>query len=110
MTARNILLVAVALGQLSGTTPNPGEPSAWLSPLLQIPIGIVLAWFMIRAEKKMDEQTRAQRMQSVALERNSQALMIAVLSLKHGDGDIAELAAQLKTQCEIAQKHEDSPS
>lgn len=109
MTIPNLVLVAVIFGELAGATPSL-EPSGWISPLLQIPIGIVLAWFMVRAEKKMDEQTKAQRQQSVALERNSQALMIAVLSLKHGDGDIAELAAQLKSQCEQAQKHEDTTS
>ena len=101
-----MVLVSIVLAQIAGQA----EPTAWISPLLQIPIGGVLVWFMFRAERRMDEQTKASRQQAIALERNSQALMIAVLSLKHGDGDIADLAAQLKTQCEQAQKHEDTPS
>ncbi len=85
------------------------DPFNWLTIMLQAPALGVLVWFMLRAEKKMEEQTKAQNTQANAVERNSQALMIAVLSLKHMDSNIAELAQTLKAQSENAQhRHEDT--
>jgi thiol:disulfide interchange protein len=74
----------------------------WWEPLIAGgPITAVLAWFMLRSEKKTNEQTAA---------INNMAVMLAttILELKHGDAAIAELAARCKEQAERLQKHENS--
>lgn len=74
----------------------------WWEPLVASgPIGVVLLWFMLRSEKKTNEQTQA---------INNQVLMTAatILELKHGDSTIAELAARCKEQADRLAKHENS--
>jgi hypothetical protein len=97
MMPSHIVLVAIVLGEIA----NSVEPN-WLSPLLQIPIGIVLAWFMLRAEKKIDEQSQSNRMQARAIERNSMALMTAVLAMKNIDGNLSDLAKELHREAQQA--------
>jgi hypothetical protein len=74
----------------------------WWEPLVASgPIGVVLLWFMLRSEKKTNEQTNS---------INNQVLMTAatILALKHGDSTIAELAARCKEQADRLAKHENS--
>lgn len=74
----------------------------WWEPLVASgPIGVVLLWFMLRSEKKTNEQTQA---------INNQVLMTAatILQLKHGDASVAELAARCKEQADRLMKHENS--
>lgn len=80
------------------------DPASWITLMVQAPAIGVLVWFMLRAEKRMEEQTKAIIVQAGATDRNSQALMIAVLALQHGDGNLSALAEKLKNKCEVAQK------
>jgi len=71
----------------------------WWGPLVQggIP-GAVLLWFMLRGEKKLDEQTRAQREMAQALNSNAKSNIIVVLALKNLDSNITSLAQQLEDE------------
>lgn len=74
----------------------------WWEPLVASgPIGVVLLWFMLRSEKRTNEQTSA---------INNLVVMVAdtILELKHGDAAIGELARRCKEQAEKLQKHENS--
>lgn len=86
-----------------------GAPS-WLTIMVQFPAIGVLMWFMLRAEKRMESQTAAVIVQAGAVDRNSQALMIAVVALNHGDKSISELADKLKIKSENAQSHYEHPT
>ncbi len=74
----------------------------WWEPLVASgPIGVVLLWFMLRSEKKTNEQTAA---------INNMVVMIgaAILSQKHADAAISELTLRCKEQAERLQKYENS--
>lgn len=74
----------------------------WWEPLVASgPIGVVLLWFMLRSEKKTNEQTQA---------TNNSVIMTAavMLALKHLDASVADLAARCKEQAERLAKHENS--
>jgi len=79
----------------------------WWQPLLNAgALGAITAWFMWRAEKKLDEQTRAQREMALALNLNAKSNMIIVLSLKNLDANIGSLAQQLKDEIEKNESNE----
>lgn len=82
----------------------------WYSPLLNAgALGAVTMWFMWRGEKKLDEQTKAQREMTqemsrsqremaMALTLNSKSNLIVVLALKNQDAAITEIAKQLEAE------------
>lgn len=102
MTTANLCLIATA-----GAAAVPPDPS-WLSPLVQIPIGAVLAWFMFRAERKMEEQNRIQRAQVSATERATYAQMVALMGLRHMDLNIVQLAKIIAEQAQKAEQENDA--
>ena len=76
----------------------------WWEPLVATgPIGVVLLWFMLRSEKKTNEQTQA---------INNQVLMTAatILKLRHQDETIADLVTRCKEQADRLVKNENPPS
>ncbi len=106
MNSLALALIFITLGEIK----NNADPSGWLSPLLQIPIGVVLAWFMLRAEKKMEDQNKAQRAVAVAIERNTQGAMLVLISLRNLDASVTDLAKTLESQSkEAIHGHENPP-
>jgi len=68
-------------------------------------LGIMLLWFMVRVERRMDAQLKSNREMIDALEENSLSILAAVLAIKNADLSITELAARLKNRIEEARKH-----
>lgn len=110
MTASLALAGVILATDIAQASAPQSDPASWLTLMVQAPAIGVLIWFMLRAEKRMDEQTKAVIIQAGATDRNSQALMIAVVALKHGDGNISELAERLKAKSEAAQSSYEHPS
>src|SRR5690348_448631 len=97
----------VILAQAATSAPQ----TEWWSPLLNAgALGAITAWFMWRGEKKLDEQTRAQREMASALNLNAKSNMIIVLSLKNLDSNITGLAEQLKEEIEKNESNAHSAS
>lgn len=74
-------------------TPMPLE---WWQPLIQggsnaAVMGAIVVWFALRAEKILE------RMRT-AMERNTNALMVAVLSMKHLDSALKPLAEKIERE------------
>lgn len=90
---------------MAQTVVGPAAPE-WWGPFIQggIP-GLVLLWFMLRGEKKLDEQTKAQREMAHALNTNAKSNMVIVLSLKNLDSNVSELAKQLADEIEHNEGH-----
>ncbi len=73
----------------------------WWQPLVNTgAIGAVLIWFMLRGEKKLDEQARSQKEIAKALNINTRSNMIIVLSLKNLDENVMSLAGQIAQEVE----------
>src|SRR4026207_1191299 len=94
--------VAVAIYFSSFLAQATNVSANWWEPLVASgPIGVVLLWFMLRSEKKTNEQTAS---------INNQVLMTAavMLALKHLDEAVSALAARCKEQADRLAKHENS--
>jgi hypothetical protein len=60
--------------------PNPGE---WWASLLQLGVaGVMLSWFMLRMERRMDRQAESNVRLAKAIERSTKAHMVTVAALK----------------------------
>lgn len=103
MTTANLVLVALATAEIA--TP---QDASWVSSLLQIPIGVVLAWFMLRAEKKLDEQNKIHRAQVSATERGTYAQMVSIMGMEHMDANIKAMAKTIAGQCKRAEEENES--
>lgn len=67
-----------------------------LGPLINLGgVGAVLAWFLMRAEKKFDEIRRGYEMNSRALDRMVRAQMLAVLADIHVAPQVKQQAQEL---------------
>ena len=76
--------------------------SNWFEPLLQggsagAVLGAITIWFATRAEKILEKLREA-------MERNTNALMIAVLSIKHLDEALRPLAEKIRDDSSAAIK------
>lgn len=58
-------------------------PAAWWQPLVQAGgLGAMLLWFMLRVEKRMDTQAKADHHLARAVERSTRAHLLAFAALK----------------------------
>ncbi len=80
----------------------PGE--GWQVLLQYGGLGVMLAWFMFRVERRMEKQIQSDQAKTAALERNSQSLMVAVASMKNLDTAFTDMAKDLASQSEEAHK------
>lgn len=79
------------------TIPTPVE---WYQPLIQtgsntVILAPVVVWLMVRVEKLLEKGR-------VASERGTHALMVAILSIKHLDEGIRELATKIRDDAKDA--------
>jgi len=75
-----------------------GAPTGeWWQPLVQAgALGVILLWFMLRVERKLEDNTRANLTVARAIERNNKSLMVVILAVKSLDKSaIHDLARQL---------------
>lgn len=103
MSTANYALIFMAAGGIANA-----PDASWMSPLLQIPIGGVLAWFMFRAEKKLDEQNKIHRAQVSATERSTYAQMVAVMGMEHMDTNIKGMARTIAEQAKRAEEENEA--
>lgn len=74
--------------------------ASWYQPLVNMgAIGIVLGWFMLRAEPRL-------RAIEASIDRVARALMVAVLSMKSCDASLKEQAQSIINEVEEAHKNQ----
>lgn len=102
--------VPLAAVILAVNAPVSAGPETWWQPLVQVgAVGAVLIWFMLRAEKRMEEQARSNRQLAKSIDQATQTHLLTLAGLKSLDRTIVrDLANQLEQDIKHKEEHTDA--
>ncbi len=97
---RFVFIAVITFAEVSAS-----RPEDWAQVLLQYGgLGIMLLWFMLRMENRMDAQLKSDARKTTAINHNALSQLTAIAALRNLDANVTDLAARLAEQIEATNK------